>query len=94
MITEVQNQTQQVQEVPAKIPFSDFYGYGRYKFAVYPDYWKESWGRRPLLGYVMADDAFYAKREAYNQGLLTLNYTFRPKVVRVPYNNPHKQNRT
>ena len=55
--------------------------YGKYRWAVYPDYWKDSWGRKPLLGYVFADDEFYAVREAYNRGLLTVNFTFEPEVV-------------
>lgn len=56
---------------------------GKYRWAVYPDYWKDSWGRRPLLGHVIADDEFYAEREAYNRGLLPVNFTFRPHVVNV-----------
>jgi hypothetical protein len=60
-----------------------FYGPGKYRFAIYPDYWKEAWGKKPLLGFVWADDEFYAEREAYNRGLLTMNYTFRPQAVRV-----------
>lgn len=55
--------------------------FGKYRWAVYPDYWKEKWGKRPLLGYVFADDEFYAVREAYNKGLLTVNFTFEPEVV-------------
>jgi|HigsolmetaAR204D_1030405.scaffolds.fasta_scaffold10916_4 hypothetical protein len=62
---------------------NSFYGPGKYKFAIYPDYWKESWGEKPLLGYVWADDEFYAEREAYNRGLLTVNFTFRPKAVKL-----------
>lgn len=60
-----------------------FYGPGKFRFAIYPDYWKESWGKKPLLGFVWADDEFYAEREAYNRGLLTVNFTFRPQAVRV-----------
>jgi hypothetical protein len=61
-----------------------FYGSGKFRFAIYPDYWKDSWGKPPLLGHVWADDEFYAVREAYNRKLLTLNYTFRPRAVKVP----------
>ncbi|HET8686529.1 MAG TPA: hypothetical protein VFM18_07670 [Methanosarcina sp.] len=56
---------------------------GKYLWEVYPDYWKESWGKIPLLGRVVADDEFYAEREAYNRGLLIVNYTFRPRVIKV-----------
>lgn len=62
---------------------------GKYRWAVYPDYWKESWGKKPLLGYVTADDEFYAEREAYNRGLLIVNYTFRPEVIKL---GPVEQN--
>jgi hypothetical protein len=62
-----------------------FYGSGRFKYAIYPDYWKESWGPKPLLGHVFADDEFYAVREAYSKGLLTVNFTFGPRAVKVPY---------
>lgn len=62
---------------------------GKYRWAVYPDYWKDSWGKKPLLGYVTADDEFYAEREAYNRGLLTVNYTFRPHCVNL---GPVEQN--
>lgn len=59
------------------------YGSGKFRWAVYPDYWKEKWGRKPLLGYVFADDEFYAEREAYSRGLLHVNFTIRPEVVNV-----------
>jgi hypothetical protein len=60
-----------------------FYGTGAFKWAVYPDYWKASWGEKPLLGHVYADSEFYAIREAYNRGLLTQNYTIEPAVVNI-----------
>lgn len=60
-----------------------FYGTGAFKWAVYPDYWKPGWGDKPLLGHVYADSEFYAKREAYNRGLLTQNYTIEPDVVKI-----------
>lgn len=60
-----------------------FYGAGKFRYAVYPDYWKPQWGPKPQLGTVWADDEFYAIREAYNRKLLTLNYTFGPKVVKL-----------
>jgi hypothetical protein len=60
----------------------DFYGYsGSTKFAIYPDFWKKSWGKRPLLGFIWADDTFSAQRMAYSRGLLPLNFTFGPKAV-------------
>lgn len=62
-----------------------FYGHGKNKYAIYPDYWKESWGQKPLLGHVWADDEFYAVREAYSKGLLTVNYTFNAEAVKVPF---------
>lgn len=55
-------------------------------YAVYPDYWKKSWGDKPLLGYVKATDPFYAKRKAYDAKLLTQNFTFEPEVVEVKRN--------
>ena len=64
-------------------PTRSFYGPGKFKYAVYPDYWKDSWGQKPLLGHVWADDEFYAVREAYSRNLLTTNYTFGPKVVKL-----------
>jgi hypothetical protein len=60
-----------------------FYGMGRFKYAIYPDYWKESWGPKPLLGHVWADDEFYAVRDAYTKKLLPMNYTFGPRAVKV-----------
>lgn len=73
-----------------KKPFRSFYGPGKFVFAIYPDYWKESWGQKPLLGHVTADDEFYAEREAYSKNLLTVNYTFGVKAVKLHvarYNN-------
>lgn len=68
---------------PAGRSSRSFYGTGKFKFAIYPDYWKESWGKRPMLGTVWADDEFYAVREAYNRGLLTVNFTFKPTAVKL-----------
>lgn len=66
---------------PARRP--SVYRTGKYRWAVYPDYWKESWGKPPLLGFVIADDEFYAVREAYTRNLLQVNFTFGPRVVNV-----------
>lgn len=70
-----------------------YYNPDNVKFAIYPDYWKDSWGERPLLGHVWATEEFYAEREAYNRGLLTVNFTFGPKAVKV-YTPKRKQNRS
>jgi hypothetical protein len=64
-------------------PTRSFYGPGKFKYAIYPDFWKDSWGPKPLLGHVWADDEFYAIREAYSKNLLTMNYTFGPKPVKL-----------
>lgn len=47
---------------------------------VYPDYWLEKWGPKPLLGYVRADDEFGARYAAYDKGLLIQNWTFEPEI--------------
>lgn len=62
--------------------FSDYYGSGKHRWVIYPSYWKKSWGEVPVLGTVLADDEFYAKREAYNKGLLIMNSTFEAKAVK------------
>jgi hypothetical protein len=70
-------------ERPFRKPNRSFYGPGKFKYAIYPDFWKNTWGQKPLLGYVWADDEFYAIREAYSKNLLTYNYTFGPKAVKI-----------
>lgn len=79
--------SQTIDKVHSTPPYSrsnrSFYGPGKFKWVIYPDYWKESWGKRPVLGTVWADDEFYAVREAYNRGLLTVNFTFGPKPVKL-----------
>jgi hypothetical protein len=77
--------TKSIVNPPSHTPYRSrsFYGHGKYRWAIYPDYWKEKWGKRPLLGHVWADDEFYAVREAYNKGLLTVNFTFGPEPVKV-----------
>lgn len=74
--------TETTKVVPRKKPQS-LYGRGQYKWEVTPDYWKLSWGEKPVLGHVYADDDFYAKRIAYDKGLLPYNYTFGPEVRNV-----------
>jgi hypothetical protein len=66
-----------------RVPRS-FYGPAKYRWAIYPDYWKDSWGPLPLLGHVWADSEFEATRTAYDKKLLTVNFTIAPKAVRVP----------
>ena len=55
----------------------------RFTWEVTPDYWKPSWGQKPILGYVKADSAFEAKYAAYDRGLLIYNATFGPEVTQV-----------
>lgn len=74
--------------VRVKRPYDPTDNKGRgYKFswAVYPDYWKDTWGQVPLLGFVRADSEFHARYAAYDKGLLPLNNTFGPKVVLQEY---------
>lgn len=70
--------------VRAKRPFdhsdNKWRGY-EYSWAVYPDYWKPTWGPKPLLGYVRADSAFNARYAAFDKGLLPRNDTFEPEVI-------------
>lgn len=62
--------------------YRNFFGRGAYKFAIYPSYWKDSWGKSPLLGIVYADNEFLAERLAYDRGILPTpcNCTFGPKI--------------
>lgn len=64
------------------LQYRNFYGKGDYKFAIYPSYWKDAWGRAPLLGIVFADNEFLAERLAYDRGILPspCNCTFKPKI--------------
>lgn len=52
-------------------------------FAIYPDYWKDKWGKKPLLGTLMAENEFHACRRAYDTGAVRLNLTFGPEAVEV-----------
>lgn len=56
----------------------------RFKYAIYPDWWPESWGEPPLIGHVRADSEFDAIRAAYDADLLVVNRTFEPKAVLCP----------
>lgn len=70
-----------VADKPRRVDTSDnkMRGY-RYVWEVYPDYWKASWGEKPLLGYVRADSEVNAKYAAYDKKLLPLNFTFGPEI--------------
>lgn len=63
-------------------------------YAVFPDYWKDKWGDRPLLGYVRATDSFSAERKAYDIGLLRVNFTFKPEVKEVSENTVRRPKKT
>ena len=52
-------------------------------FAIYPDYWKESWGDKPLLGVVVAENEFHACRRAYDTGIMRVNFTISPEAVEI-----------
>ena len=52
------------------------------KYLVVPDYWKVTWGERPLLGIVYASDHFEGERQAYEKGLLPMNITFKPMLIK------------
>lgn len=52
------------------------------KYLVVPDFWKPSWGERPLLGIVYAEDLFEGERKAYEKELLPMNITFGPKLIK------------
>lgn len=62
--------------------YRSFYGRGEFKFGIYPSFWKDSWGRAPLLGIIYADNEFLAERLAYDRGVLPspFNCTFQPKI--------------
>lgn len=53
--------------------YKQFFGRGENRYMIYPDYWKESWGKAPLLGIVFADNEFLAERLAYDRGILNPN---------------------
>lgn len=75
-------------EAPVAPPYRNVYGSGKFKWAIYPDYWKVSWGPKPMLGVIYADDEFYAEREAYSKGLLPVNMTFKPQAVQIGVSKP------
>ena len=60
--------------------YKQFFGRGEYRFAIYPSYWKDVWGKPPLLGIVMADNEFLAERLASDRGMINPhNATFQPR---------------
>lgn len=80
---EQKQKTNQDSTEPTKSKGPSLYGRGEYKWEIYPDFWKKSWGIKPKLGVVYANDEFYAKRIAYDRGLLPVNWTFEPEPVKV-----------
>lgn len=58
-------------------------GGGQTLFAIYPDYWKKSWGEKPILGYVWSSDEYWATYDAYDKGIIPRNDTIKPKPVRI-----------
>lgn len=69
--------------------YKQFFGRGENRYAIYPDYWKDSWGRPPLLGIVAADDEFLAVKLAFDKGILNpYNCSFQPKIK---YLGPNKK---
>jgi hypothetical protein len=76
-------ETKEKQSTTEAPRYRNVYGSGKFKWAIYPDYWKQSWGQKPMLGIIYADDEFYAEREAYSKGLLPVNFTIRPHAVKI-----------
>jgi hypothetical protein len=68
----------------------NFYGHGKFRYAIYPDFWADTWGDKPMLGVVYADCEFYAEREAYTRGILPLNWSIRPVAVCVGVAKPRE----
>lgn len=64
--------------------YRQFYGRGDNRYAIYPDNWKEIWGKPPLLGIISADNEFLAERLAFDRGMLNPNNcTFKPKIKNI-----------
>lgn len=76
----MRNNSKQYSE--ADISYRNFFGKGARRYAIYPSYWKGSWGKVPLLGIVAADDEFLAERLAFDKGILPgpYNCTFKPRM--------------
>lgn len=65
--------------------YRKFFGRGVNRYAVYPSYWADTWGKPPLLGIVSADNEFLAERVCYDRGILSPNNcTFKPKFKVLP----------
>lgn len=79
--------SEEIEINPAKeaAMYRAFFGRGKNKYQVFPDYWKKEWGPVPLLGVVYADDEFLAERVAYDIGVLPthFNCTFGPRFKQV-----------
>lgn len=62
-------------------------------FEIVPDdNWDtKKWGPAPSLGFIRADSEFEAIRKAYDRGMLTVNFTFGPKAVKIKdYKRPEE----
>lgn len=82
-MTTQQTQTQTQTQAEFNAARRDDYNRGRgFKFlwAVYPDYWKKSWGDKPFLGTVRADSEFDAILAAYDYKLVHYSFSFGPEV--------------
>lgn len=64
----------------------------RHLWAVYPDKWPEKWGQKPCLGFVRADNEYYAKYAACDKGLWhPNNCTFGLQFVRQDPGKPARE---
>jgi len=82
------NNNQQGSEVkkptrPVDYTNNNWCGY-RGVWEVYPgEGWDtKRWGEAPFLGYVRADNEYWAKYAAYNKGYATPNVTFELKIIK------------
>ena len=88
MITEIKDKKVVTTDAPAiKRPYDPTYNQGcgfRGVWEVYPgEGWDEKkWGIAPLLGYVRADNEYWAVYSAYNKGIARPNSTFQLLVIK------------
>lgn len=99
--TSVENSEQEVSlefsvdSKEAKTQYRNFFGRGDFRFAFYPSYWAQSWGKPPLLGIVNADNEFLAEKLGYDLGILPspFNCTFQYKIKNLgPSRNSNSNN--
>jgi len=77
----IESVSEKEQAAFASAQYRQFFGRGENRYAFYPDYWKGSWGKPPLLGIVSADNEFLAERIGFDKGILNpYNCTFQPKI--------------